>query len=252
MLMRWIGVGVVGLALGCSSSATGTGPGAGLHFTDEYDAAALSGSYGAFADGKSLSVFVAYTHDGFLRVRDGKDAITVDVNGTAAPAPEVIEGTKVHYEPVVTPPPDVPVVTITFRRGAGTVLAKQTLGPSFELVGPPANIHFGDVVTLDVTPRPDLSKYQSPLGPTLTHSLEVSGSCVSSGYQKLPLTTPPGGYPLKWDTRTLVLDGAVGCEIDVKLRMDASPVPLESHGLSLQGATFEAAQHRSFHATLAR
>src|SRR5688500_20149953 len=41
----------------------------------------LGPSYGAFADAEKIDLYVAYTGDGFLLLRDG-DAVTLDVNGT--------------------------------------------------------------------------------------------------------------------------------------------------------------------------
>jgi hypothetical protein len=245
-VMRVLSMVVLCIGVGCSSSQTGD---AGLHYTDELAPEKISASYGAFSDGKSLSVYVAYVGDGFLRVK-GNDSIVVDVNGNVVPAPEVIEDTKVHYEPVVTPAPDGATVTISFRRGDTSVVSKRALAPNFEIVSPPATFHAGDALSIDVSPRPDAAKFQGPLGPTLFHSIEVSGTCVDTGYQKFD--NLGSTYPIAWDTKTLKLTGTDGCDVDVKIRIDSVAAPLESHGMNLQGGGFEAAQYRTFRAKLTR
>lgn len=243
------------LAACSSSSSSPTTSSGGTHFTDEYALSEISGSYGAFSDGQSLQIFVAYLKDGFLRVRPGgNDAITLSVNGTTVPTKEVIEDGAVHYVATVPPPLPYPVVTVTFGRDAEKVRLENKLGPAFELVSPPAKITAGDTVAIDVTPRPDLTAYQTVLGPALTHSLEVTGPCVDGNYQKIPLTGQES-YPLSWDTKTLKLTAAAGCDLEVKVRMDTAASALEPLGpqkQSLKGAGFEAAQSRKLAATLVR
>jgi hypothetical protein len=235
----------------CHSSATGVSAPPPDHYTDEYDLKELNGSYGAFSDGQSLQVFVAYLRNGaFLRVRGGKDTVTVDVNGTVVAAPETIEDGKAHYIATVAPPPTTPVVTITIARGADKVVMKDTLGPAFELVGPPPKISAGQTVSIDVTPHPDLKAYQTILGPALTHSLEVTGACVDGNYQKIPLTGQES-YPLTWETTSLKLTGTTGCDLEVKVRMDTGASAPEPQGV-LAGAGFEAAQSRKFATALTR
>jgi hypothetical protein len=234
--MRLLLMVVLCTGVGCSSSAAGE---SGLHGTDEVEPSKLIASYGAFSDGKTLSVYVAYIGNGFLRVH-GNDSIAVDVNGATVAAPEVVEGDKVHYEPVVTPAPEQAVVTVTFRRGDATVVAKRTLTPNFELVAPPADIHAGDSVSVDLSPRPP---------PGFSNALEVNGTCIDGGGQKILVGN---AYPLAWDTKTLKLVGSEGCDLEVKVHIESIAAPAESHGMELQGVAFEAAQIRSFRAKLTR
>jgi len=216
----------------------------------------LNASYGAFSDGKSMDIFVAVLADGFLLMRDG-DNVTADVNGTAVPLTERIEDGKVHYVGNLVSPPSEPNVTITFTRGADKVAGKVRMGPNFEPKSPPTSAKLGDVVPIDLDPRPDLSTWQSFVGPLLHHAIEVHGECIDEEKQKKievctkdsPQGTCKIEYPLQWDTSKVIFkDGATGCEVDAQIRLE-SPAP------TWEGAfkgSFEGSQNRRFKVTLTK
>lgn len=230
-----------------------------LKKSSEFPLAKMNGSYGAFSDGKKLELFVAYLADGFLLVRDG-DSATVDVNGNAVPLTERIEGDKVHYVGEVAPPPVEPVVTVTFTRGAEKAIGKLEIAPAFELKAPQSSAKHGDIVPIDLDPRPDLTleKWRGILGPAIHHVVEVHGDCVDEDNQKkIELCSPDSKegtcsitYPLQWDTSKILLkEGSAGCEVDVQVRLETGAQPGEG---KLGGGVFEGLQHRRFKLALTK
>ena len=245
---------VLGLVVaGCRSTTTGAEP--ELHRTTELALDKVVPSYGAFDDGTKIEIFVAFIGNGFLRLGEG-DTVAVDVGGTPVPTTESIDGDKVHYVGALTAPPDEPVVTVTFARGADKVVGKVKIGPSFTVKSPPTHVKVGDVVSLDLDPRPDLTKWPGILGPTLHHVVEVHGDCIDKGSQRFEVCakdSPQGTckivYPFDWDTHALALtDGSTGCKVDVQVRLE-SPAP------TFEGAFhggFDGAQVRTFQVDVAR
>lgn len=216
-----------------------------LKTTDSVPIEKLNASYGAFSDGKRIELFVALLNDGFLLVRGG-DNVVVDVNGTVAQLTERIEDDKVHYLGDFASPPDEPVVGVTFTRGSEKVVGKVRIAPAFEMKSPPTSAKVGDKVSLDIEPRPDLAKWQGPLGPVINHAVEIHGDCINKGVQKMPMIAE---YPLTWDTsRIELVPGSNGCELDVQMR-------LETNAESFEGkfaGGFEGLQHRRFKLTLTK
>ena len=205
----------------------------------------LNASYGAFSDGKHIELFVALLNDGFLLVRDG-DNVIVDVNGTVAQVSERIEDDKVHYLGDFPSPPAEPVVGVTFTRGSEKVVGKVRIAPAFEMKSPPATAKMGDKVSLDIEPRPDLTKWQGPLGPLINHAVELHGECINKGVQKMPMVAE---YPLTWDTSKIELTpGSNGCEVEVQMRLETNAGTFEGKF----GGGFEGLQHRKFKMTLSK
>ena len=216
----------------------------------------LGPSYGAFADAEKIDLFVAFTGDGFLLLRDG-DAVTLDVNGANVALAERIEGDKVHYVGELVSPPPEPVVTVTFTRGAEKVVGKVRIAPSFALKAPPSSAKLGDTVSIDIEPRPNLEEWKGALGPLIHHAVEVHGECIDEAKQKkieLCAKDSPSGtctiaYPLPFDTsKILMKEGATGCEVDVQVRLETGAPPFEGK----VSGPFEGLQHRRFKLALTR
>lgn len=219
----------------------------------------INGSYGAFSDGTKLELFVAYVGDGFLLLRDG-DNVSVDVNGNVVPLAERIEDDKVHYVAELPSPPREPVVTVTFTRGSQKVVGKVNIAPAFELKSPQSSAKHGDVVPIDLDPRPDLAleQWKGILGPLIHHVVEVHGDCIDEENQKkieLCSKDSPEGtckieYPLQWDTSKILLKaGSTGCEVDVQVRLETGAPPGEGQ---FKGGVFEGLQHRRFKLALTK
>jgi hypothetical protein len=217
----------------------------------------MNGSYGAFSDGKKLELFIAFINDGFLLLRDG-DNVSVDVNGTAVPLTERIEGDRVHYIGELASPPAEPVVNVTFTRGAEKVVGTVRIAPSFELKSPQSSAKHGDMVPIDIEPRPNLDEWKGALGPLIHHVVEVHGECIDDEKQKkIELCAPDSAagtckieYPLQWDTSKILLkDGASGCEVDVQVRLETGAPPGEG---KFGGGVFEGLQHRRFKLALTK
>jgi hypothetical protein len=213
-------------------------------------------SYGAFADGTKLELFVAFTGDGFLLLRDG-DGVALDVNGTAVPLTERIEEQRVHYIGELPAPPAESVVTVTFSRGSEKVVGKVRIAPAFSIEAPLSSAKHGDIVPIDIDPRPNLEEWKGFLGPLIHHVVEVHGDCVDEEKQKkieLCSRDSPEGtctieYPLQWDTSKILLkDGASGCEVDVQVRLETGAAPFEGKF----SGPFEGLQHRRFKLALSR
>ena len=203
----------------------------------------LNGSYGAFDDGTHIELFVAFVKDGFVLVRDG-DNVTLDVNGTAVPLTERIEGDKVHYVGDFASPPAEPVVTVTFTRGSEKVVGKVRIAPAFEMKSPPTTAKVGDVLSLDIDPRPDLTQWQGPLGQIIGNAVEIHGDCIDKGEERFPLGST---YPVTWDTAGVrLVPGSTGCEVDVQMRLETNAEKFEGKF----GGGFEGLQHRRFKLTL--
>lgn len=244
---------------GCSGSAEGAGE---EHFTDELPIEKLIASYGASSDGKTLKIYAAWIGNGFLKLRGG-DSITIDVAGNRTPFKETLEQTQVHYVAEVSPVPENAELVITFARGAERVVAKGTLAPNFEVKSPPSAIHVRELVTIDVDPRPDFSRWLVPLGSTLVHSLEVFGTCVDAGSKKLPACAGPDapdggvgpgpckqGFPFTVDTSSLKLTSP-SCTGDVRVRLDSHPT-ITGEGPNKQkfNGGWEIVQYRTFQAQI--
>lgn len=210
-----------------------------LKHTNELTLQRISASHGAFSDGTKLEIFVAFLGDGFLLIGEG-DTVSVDVNGNRVPVRERIEGDKVHYVAEVSPPPEQPEVTVTLARGAEHIATKVDLAPDFELKGVPTTMRAGDIVSIDLEPRPEAAKWH--------HAVEVRGECLQVESQRFDLRND---YPLAWDTRSLrALPGSAPCTLDVQVRVESFGVSGDDGG-ALKGL-FEGLQHRSFKIALAR
>jgi hypothetical protein len=228
--------------------------------TDDHALSELTASYGAFDDGQKLEVFVAFIKDGFNQLGGG-DTLRVEVNGGPVATRTRVGDGKVHYIAEVKPPPPEAEVRIIFSRGAEQVIASGRVGPAFSIVAPPASIRVGDPVETDIEPRPDLTKWSGPLGPTLNHRVEVYGQCIKDSSQKLGACAKdaPGciqGYPFVWKTSELVLvDFVPPCDAEVQVRLESAPRPLEATGplhQSFAGQSFEILQHRKYRTTLVK
>jgi hypothetical protein len=220
----------------------------------------LLASYGAFAGPDKLEIFVAFLVDddksGFARLVDG-DAVTATVSGATVPLRERVEKGKVHYIGELLSPPDEPVVSVTFARAGNQSTATVNIGPKFDVVGPPSRITLGETLSIDVTPRPDLSKWPpSAFGPALRHVIVVYGSCVENGTQAFEPCKPgtQGAscqieYPLTWSTSaTKLVEGQSGCDADVEVRLESASARFEG---AVRGG-FEGLQFRKFRAAIAR
>lgn len=231
------------LACTMQTSSGGSGSGANeprpLKHTSDLSLQRISASHGAFSDGKKLEIFVAFIGDGFLLLGEG-DTINVDVNGNRVPLKERIEGDKVHYVAEVSPAPAQPEVTVTLVRGADQMATKVDLAPDFELREAPETMRAGDVVSIDLEPRPDAAKWR--------HAVEVRGECLQFENERFDL---PNAYPLAWDTTALhALPGSAPCTLDVQVRVESFGVSGDEKGT--MNGLFEGLQHRSFKIALAR
>jgi hypothetical protein len=153
-------------------------------------------SYGAFADGTKLELFVAFTGDGFLLLRDG-DGVALDVNGTAVPLTERIEEQRVHYIGELPAPPAESVVTVTFTRGSEKVVGKVRIAPAFSIEAPLSSAKHGDIVPIDIDPRPNLEWRSKSWPHARTRSLwlpcvPTARSWRSTSSSRPPLTPPCG------------------------------------------------------------
>lgn len=247
---------VIGLTATACTASIDSPPPRELKKSSSLPLERLSASYGAFSNGQSMDIFVAVLGDGFMLLRDG-DSVSADVNGTAVPLTERIEDDKVHYVAEVKTPPAEPVVTVTFTRGAEKVVGKVRLAPNFEAKSPPTSAKIGDVVPLDLDPRPDLSSFQTALGPSIHHAIEVHGECIDDDKQKkievCAKDSPQGSckieYPLPWDTSKVVLkDGSTGCEVEAQIRLE-SPAPTWEGKFN---GGFEGVQGRKIKVTLTK
>lgn len=225
-----------------SSSADATSEPRPLKHSSELPIERISASHGAFSDGKKLEIFAAFLGDGFLLVGEG-DSVNVDVNGNRVPVRERIEGDKVHYVAEVSPPPAQPEVVVTLVRGASKSSTKVDLARDFELRGVPASMRAGDVVSIDLEPRPDL-----PTDGAWRNAVEVRGECLQFESERFELSKD---FPLAWDTASLhALPGSAPCTLDVQVRVESFGVSSDRDG-GLNGL-FEGLQHRSFRIALAR
>lgn len=228
------------------TSSGGAGSGADeprpLKHTSELSLDRITASNGAFSDGKKLEVFVAFIGDGFLLLGEG-DTVSVDVNGTRVPVRERVEDGKVHYVAEVSPPPARPEVVVTLARGGDERTTSVDLAPDFELRRVPASMRAGDVVAIDLEPRPEL-----PRDGLWRNAIEVRGDCLQVESQRFEL---PNDVPLAWDTRSLrALPGSAPCTLDVQVRVESFGVSSDREG-GLNGLS-EGLQHRSFTIELAR
>lgn len=230
-------------------------------FSDHYQANELTASYGAFADDANLRVFAALLGTkGFVRLR-GSDTFEIEIDGKRMTPNERILGDRVHYIVEAPPPPTDTEVVVTFVHGAERVVGRIKLTGAFALKSPPRSAKKGEGIQIDLEPRPDLSKWQSILGPTLVARARVVGECIESGAQDdIPLCAvdaKPGeckqGYPLVLDTSKLrFVPGTKSCDVGVEVKL-TSRGQFEGAGAtkqSFKGGGFDGHRLKSFDVTI--
>jgi len=224
--------------------------------TDSYGINEINASYGIGADQTTLTIRAALLKGGFLRVGAG-DTVTIEVAGKPVPTFERVDGGRVHTIAEVKPPPAGGTeVAIIFQRSAERVVSKALVAPPFELAAPPASAKRGELVTVDLTPRPDLTQWKGPLGgSTLRHGVIVRGECIEKGEMSLDgcAADSPNeckqGYPFTFDTTKLKLTQEAECDVDVEVQLRTNGSPFAGEGPTKQsfaGGGFDAVQFRGF------